>query len=53
MQENFRAFENRAHIRNIFPCTVINPFTVSVNSTGKKRIILDLKYKNLFVWKKK
>ena len=33
------------------PCTVINPLTVSVNATGKKRLILDLRYINQFVWK--
>ena len=33
------------------PCTVINPLTVSVNATGKKRLILDLRYINQFVSK--
>ena len=33
------------------PCTVINPLTVSVNATGKKILILDLRYINQFVWK--
>lgn len=35
------------------PCTVINPLTVSVNASGKKRLILDLRYINQFIWKQK
>ena len=38
-------------IESFFPCTVINPLTVSINTTGKKRLILDLRYINQFVWK--
>ena len=40
-------------IESFFPCKVINPLTVSINSTGKKRLILDLRYINQFVWKEK
>ena len=32
---------------------IINPLTVSVQSSGKKRLILDLRYVNHFVWKQK
>lgn len=45
---------NTGHIIDTFsPCTVINPLTVSINTTGKKRLILDLRYINQFVWKQK
>ena len=40
-------------IESFFPCKVINPLTVSINSTGKKRLILDLRFINQFVWKEK
>ena len=35
------------------PPFVLNPLTVSENSSGKKRLILDLRYINQFVWKQK
>ena len=33
------------------PPLVVTPLTVSENSCGKKRLILDLRYINQFVWK--
>ena len=33
------------------PPLVVNPITVLENSCGKKRLILDLRYINQFVWK--
>ena len=38
--------------QNSAPC-VVNPLSVSINSTGKKRLILDLRYVNKFLWKEK
>ena len=35
------------------PPEIINPFTVSVQSSGKKRLILDLRHINLYVFKQK
>lgn len=32
---------------------VVNPLTVSINRSGKKRLILDLRYVNKFIWKEK
>ena len=36
-------------------CTpdIVNPLTVSVQTSGKKRLILDLRYVNQYVWKQK
>ena len=39
----FRSFETRVYIRFFSSITVIKPLTVSVNATGKKRFILELK----------
>ena len=33
--------------------TVVNPLTVSINASGKKRLILDLRYINQFIWKQR
>ena len=32
---------------------IVNPLSVSIQSSGKKRLILDLRYVNLFVYKQK
>jgi hypothetical protein len=32
---------------------VVNPLSVSVQSSGKKRLILDLRYVNQYLWKEK
>ena len=32
---------------------IINPLTVATNKSGKKRLILDLRYVNKFLWKEK
>ena len=35
------------------PLHVVNPLSVSIQSTGKKRLILDLRHVNFHVWKEK
>lgn len=35
------------------PPTIINPLSVSVQSSGKKRLILDLRHVNLYIFKQK
>ena len=35
------------------PPDVVNPLSVSIQSTGKKRLILDLRHVNKHIWKKK
>ena len=37
----------------LFKPHVVNPLTVSVNSQGKKRLVLDLRIPNKKIWKKK
>ena len=32
---------------------VVNPLSVSIQSSGKKRLILDLRHVNQFIWKQK
>jgi hypothetical protein len=32
---------------------VVNPLTVSINRLGKKRLILDLRHVNKYIWKEK
>ena len=32
---------------------VVNPLSVSIQSSGKKRLILDLRHVNHFIWKQK
>ena len=54
MREAILYLLNTGHIIETFsPCTVINPLAVSINATGKKRLILDLRFVNQFVWKEK
>ena len=54
MHEAILDLLNTGHIIETFsPCTVINPLTVSINATGRKSLILDLRYVNQFVWKEK
>lgn len=36
-----------------FQPLVVNPLTVSINRSGKKRLILDLRHVNKYVWKEK
>lgn len=36
-----------------FKPLVVNPLTVSVNRSGKKRLILDLRHINQYIWKEK
>ena len=40
-------------IESSVPPVVVNPLTVSVQSSGKKRLILDLRYVNHHIWKTK
>ena len=35
------------------PPNVVNPLSVSIQSTGKKRLILDLRHVNKHIWRKK
>ena len=41
------------NIESSVPPEVVNPLTVSVQSSGKKRLILDLRYVNNHIWKTK
>ena len=36
-----------------FAPIVVNPLTVSINASGKKRLILDLRHINQFIWKQR
>lgn len=36
-----------------YPPAIVNPLSVSVQSSGKKRLILDLRHVNLYVFKQK
>ena len=47
-----RLFDNR--IEEVFPSPdIVNPLSVSVQSSGNKRLILDLRHINLQVYKQK
>jgi hypothetical protein len=64
-RNNRSAFENRVFVdsavRDLFiagaiaqcssPPTVVNPLSVAIQSSGKKRLILDLRYPNSFLKK--
>lgn len=45
--------ENHSVVETPFIPHVVNPLSVSVQSSGKKRLILDLRHVNLCVWKQK
>ena len=36
-----------------YPPAIVNPLSVSVQSSGKKRLILDLRHVNLYIFKQK
>ena len=44
---------NHAVVEMPFVPHVVNPLSVSVQSSGKKRLILDLRHVNQFIWKQK
>jgi len=44
---------NHAVVEVPFVPHVVNPLSVSIQSSGKKRLILDLRYVNQFIWKNK
>ena len=44
---------NHAVVEVPFVPHVVNPLSVSIQSVGKKRLILDLRHVNQFIWKQK
>ena len=36
-----------------YPPAIVNPLSVSIQSSGKKRLILDLRHVNLYIFKQK
>jgi len=44
---------NHCVLETPFIPTVVNPLSVSINKSGKKRLILDLRKVNSFLWKEK
>ena len=45
--------ENNLIIERSVPPSIVNPLSVSVQNSGKKHLILDLRYINKFLWKEK
>jgi hypothetical protein len=44
---------NNLIVERLYIPTIVNPLSVSTQSSGKKRLILDLRYVNQFLWKEK